>query len=133
MFEFTLSKALFIVSALLCVLGAVAHELAGAPMVLGPLKDSGLEDQVVWLHHFSWHVGTVAVIAMAGLYLLAIWHSAGTIFALIASLMSTGFAAFGITLATFGNSALWSTPAPYPWAIIAVLGFAGVFLSRSTA
>lgn len=100
-------------------------------MVLGALEGSGLDDQVIWLHHFSWHVGTVAVIAMVAMFALAIWHPAGSIFALIASSMSAGFAVFGISLAIFGNAALWSTPAPYPWTVIAVLGFAGVLLSRS--
>ncbi|WP_439101181.1 hypothetical protein [Congregibacter sp.] len=102
-------------------------------MVLGPLEGLGLDDEVIWLHHFSWHVGTVAVLAMVAMYALAIWHPAGAIFALIASAMSAAFAVFGISLAIFGNAALWSTPAPYPWTLIAILGFAGVLFSRGAA
>lgn len=125
-----LHKIFFIIAALLCGLGALAHEVLGAPQVLEPLQGSGLDDSVIWLHHFSWHVGTVAVLAMVVMYLLAVWHKAGAIFAVIASSMSAGFAALGISLALFGNAALWTTPAPYPWGIIAAIGFFGVFLSR---
>jgi hypothetical protein len=32
---------------------------------------------VIWLHHFSWHVGSVAVLAMIGLFLLAVWQPSG--------------------------------------------------------
>ncbi len=110
-------------------LGALAHEIAGAPKVLKPLAVAGIEDGVVGLHHFSWHVGTVAVIGMIAMYLLAVWHPAGTILALVASSISAGFAVIGISLAVFVNAALWRTPAPYPWGVVALLGFAGVWLS----
>jgi hypothetical protein len=129
----SLHKILFLLAAILCGLGALAHEILGAPQVLNPLKGSGLDDSVIWLHHFSWHVGTVAVLAMVAMYLLAIWHKAGAIFAVIASSMSAGFAALGLSLAIFGNAALWTTPAPYPWGIIAIIGFLGVFLSGRAA
>ncbi|MDP4595261.1 MAG: hypothetical protein NWT00_11990 [Beijerinckiaceae bacterium] len=124
---------LFLVAAGLCVVGALAHELAGAPKVLGPLQDTNLPNDVIWLQHFSWHVGTVAVLGMVAMYLLAVWHPAGSILALVASFMGAGFAAFGISLAIFGNAALWRTPAPYPWGIIALIGFAGVLLDGSAA
>ena len=126
-------KSLFVLAAILCGMGAFAHEILGAPQVLEPLEESGLEDSVIWLHHFSWHVGTVAVIAMIAMYLLAVWHRAGSIFAVIASSMSAGFAALGISLAMFGNAALWTTPAPYAWGVIAAIGFLGVLLSRRNA
>ena len=124
----SLPHALFLIAAILSLLGAFAHELAGAPKVLKPLQDTDLPDDVIWLHHFSWHVGTVAVLAMAVMFLLAIWHPAGNIFALLASAMSGGFAMFGVCLAIFGNAALWRTPAPYPWGIIAIFGLVGALL-----
>jgi hypothetical protein len=70
-----ISNILFISAAVLALLGVAAHELLGAPKVLGPLKASGLPDNVVWLHHFSWHVGSVAVLAMIALFLLAVYSS----------------------------------------------------------
>jgi hypothetical protein len=132
MIKLTIPNVLFFLAAVLCLLGVAAHELLGAPMVLGPLEASGLEDEVIWLHHFSWHVGTVAVIAMVAMYLLAIWHPAGAIFAVIASLMSAGFAALAISLAVFGSPVMWSTPAPYPWTVVAILGFAGTLVGSSS-
>ena len=124
----SLSDILFLIAAGLSLLGAIAHEVAGAPKVLKPLEGSGLPKDVIWLHHFSWHVGTVAVLAMVAQFLLAIWHPAGDIFAIIATLTSAGFAVLGTTLASFGNKALWRTPAPYPWTLIAVLGGVGIWL-----
>lgn len=119
---------LFYSAAGLSLLGVILHEVAGAPKVLGPLKTSGLPDNVIWLHHFSWHVGSVAVLAMMSLFLLAAWQPSGFLFAAVATAMSAGFAALGIGLATFGNRALWRTPAPYPWTIIAILGALGIFI-----
>jgi hypothetical protein len=123
-----LSDILFYIAAGLSLLGVLAHELLGAPKVLRPLKTSGLPDDVIWLHHFSWHVGSVAVLAMIGLFLLATWSASGFLFAAVATAMSVGFAALGIGLAAFGNKALWRTPAPYPWMLIAILGGLGLFL-----
>lgn len=120
------SDFLFLASAGLALLGFLAHEFLGSPKVLGPLKDSGLPDDIVWLHHFSWHVGSVAVLAMVALFLLAVWRPDGLAFAAVATVMSAGFAALGISLALFGNRALWRTPAPYPWTLIAVLGGIGL-------
>ncbi len=120
------SDFLFLASAGLALLGVIAHEILGSPKVLGPLKDSGLPDDIVWLHHFSWHVGSVAVLAMVALFLLAVWRPDGLVFAAVATAMSAGFAALGISLALFGNRALWRTPAPYPWTLIAGLGGLGL-------
>lgn len=128
-----LADILFLIAAGLSLLGLVAHELVGAPRVLRPLKDAGLPPQVVGLHHFSWHVGSVAVAGMIVLYLLAVWHPAGAIFAIIASAISAGIAAFGIGLALFVNPALWRTPAPYPWSLIAIIGGLGAVFAQTPA
>jgi hypothetical protein len=127
-----ISDILFYIAAGFSLLGVIAHELAGAPKVLKPLKTSGLPDSVIWLHHFSWHVGSVAVLAMISLFLLAAWQPSGFLFAAVATAMSAGFAALGIGLAIFANRALWRTPAPYPWTLIAILGGLGMyFMERS--
>jgi len=127
-----ISDIMLYIAAGLSLLGVLAHELAGAPKVLGPLKTSGLPDSVIWLHHFSWHVGSVAVLAMISLFLFAAWQPSGFLFAAVATAMSAGFAALGIGLAIFGNRALWRTPAPYPWTLIAILGGLGMyFMERS--
>ena len=122
-------QLLFMVAAGLAAVGVIAHELVGSPRVLGPLKDSGLPPEVVWLHHFSWHVGSVAVAAMIALFLLAAWQPQGLMYAAVATAMSAGFAMLGIGLAVFGNRALWRTPAPYPWTLIALIGGLGLYLA----
>lgn len=128
----SLHSVLFLLAASLSVMGALAHELAGAPKVLAPLAQTSLPADVIWLHHFSWHVGTVAVLVMATMFVMAVFHPAGLVFAILATVMSAGFAALGIALATFGNPALWQTPAPYPWLIIALLGSIGLWLGRAS-
>ncbi|MEO1305133.1 MAG: hypothetical protein AAFV37_09165 [Pseudomonadota bacterium] len=125
-----MAKVLFIIAAVLGLLGALAHEVLGAPMVLGPLSETDLPKDVIWLHHFSWHVGTIAVLSMVGLFLLAARRKDGWIFGAIATATSAGFAALGIGLAAFGDSVLWTTPAPYPWTLIAIIGTVSVVLSK---
>lgn len=125
------SSILYFIAAGLSVLGAAAHEIAGAPKVLAPLADSNLPQDVIWLHHFSWHVGTVAVLAMATLFVAATRDPSGRLMAMIATTMSLGFAILAIGLAVIGDPVVWSTPAPYPWTIIAGLGFVGVLMHRA--
>jgi hypothetical protein len=48
---------------------------------------------------------------------------------MVATSISAGFAILGIGLASFGNSVLWTTPAPYPWAVVALTGLLGVLLT----
>jgi hypothetical protein len=50
-------------------------------------------------------------------------------FSTVATAMSAGFAMLGIGLAVFGNRALWRTPAPYPWALVAMVGGLGLYLA----
>lgn len=121
-----ISSIMFYLAAVLSVLGAIAHEVVGAPKVLAPLKETNLSADVIWLHHFSWHVGTVAVLTMAALFVVANHLKAGRVLALFATCMSAGFAVLAIGLALFGNPVVWNTPAPYPWTVIAVLGVIGL-------
>ncbi|WP_290847936.1 hypothetical protein [Henriciella sp.] len=120
------STLLFLTAAFLALMGMLAHEFLGSPKVLASLKRSGLPEDVIWLHHFSWHVGSVATVAMAALFLLAATAADGLAYAGVATAMSGGFAALGISLAIFGNRALWRTPAPYPWTVISILGGTGL-------
>lgn len=126
------SSILYFIAAGLSVLGAAAHEIAGSPKVLGPLADSNLPKDVIWLHHFSWHVGTVSVLAMAALFIAASRAQSGRLMAMIATAMSLGFAVLAIGLAVLGDSVVWTTPAPYPWTVIAALGFIGVLMHPKT-
>ncbi|WP_121096369.1 hypothetical protein [Roseinatronobacter ekhonensis] len=90
--------------------------------MLGPLEASGHAPDVLWRHHFSWHVYTVAVLAMVVMFALAARRREHVALAGIASAMSAAFAIIGIGLATFVNAALWTTPAPYPSGPIAIIG-----------
>lgn len=121
-----LSSIMYLIAAFLSVLGAVAHELVGAPKVLGPLDATNLPKDVIWLHHFSWHVGTIATLTMAALFVTATRTASGRTFAIFATAMSVGFALLGISLAVFGDPVVWTTPAPYPWTICAALGCVGI-------
>ncbi len=128
-----ISSIMFLLAALLSVIGAVAHEVLGGPKVLAPLAASNLPSDVIWLHHFSWHVGTVAVLTMAALFITATRSELGRVLAVFATLMSAGFAVLAIGLALFGDPVVWSTPGPYPWTIITVLGVVGLVMYPKTA
>lgn len=128
-----LSQTFYLLAAAFSLLGVVAHVFLGAPRMLGPLETSGLPPDVVWMHHFSWHVGTVAVLAMVVMFALAARGREHVALAMIASAMSAGFAALGIGFALFRDPALWTTPAPYAWGPIAILGMLGVLLRSKPA
>lgn len=107
----------------------VAHELLGAPMVLPPLADAELDEEIVWLHHFSWHVGTVATAAIAFMFFYASIRPGNLALAIVATCISTGFCLLGVGLAVFASPSLWGTPAPYLWSLVAVIGLLGVWQS----
>ncbi len=124
------SQALLTLAAILSLAGVLAHEIVGAPRVLIPLRDSGLPPEVIWLHHFSWRVGTVAVVAMIVMFVLAALKPSRMGLAVVATAMAAGFSAVGLGLAVFGDPALWNTPAPYAWLPVTLAGAAGVWSRR---
>ncbi|MEP3451569.1 MAG: hypothetical protein ABJN65_01070 [Parasphingorhabdus sp.] len=107
---------------------AAFHELKGSPLVLQPLMMSGLPKNVTGLLQFGWHVGTVQALGIGALFALAVWHPAGNVFAMVATIMSGAMGVIAIGLALFTNKALWSTPAPYPWNLIALMGLLGLLV-----
>jgi CHASE2 domain-containing sensor protein len=89
---------------------------------------------VIWLHNFSWHVGSIAVAAMIALFVQAARKPGSIFVACLAFAMSIGFATLGVGLAIFGSAVLWATPAPYVWSVIAVVGTTGLgFEYRSSS
>lgn len=124
-----MSNWLFRIAALICTLAVLAHEILGSPMVLTPLRGSGIDDEVIWLHNFSWHVGSVTAVAMTGMFLYSSVRPGNLALAVVATLMSVGQMVIGVGLAVFASSALWGTPAPYIWSIVSVLGVIGIWIS----
>ena len=123
----------FYLAAGVCVMAMLGHELLGNSKVLDPLHGVDLPADVVWLHHFSWHVGSVALVAMAAMFVLAARKADHLILAGFGTAISVGFAVLGVGLAVLGDPALWRTPAPYPWAISAAFGGAGIYLVRKSS
>ncbi|WP_296722488.1 hypothetical protein [Erythrobacter sp.] len=120
----------FGIGAAVCIAAMLGHELLGGTKVLDPLHRVDLPADVVWLHHFSWHVGSIALVAMAAMFVAATRKPEHLILAGFATAINAGFAVLGASLAVFGNAALWSTPAPYPWTLSAAFGAAGIYLAR---
>lgn len=125
-------KMMYWFAALLSLAGLVAHEAIGAPMVLSPLVATELPENVIWLHHFSWHVGSIAVAAMIIMFAHAALKPGSIAMAVIATGMSSGFAALGIGLAVYASDVMWGTPAPYAWSVVAVVGGVGVWMEFNT-
>jgi len=117
-------------AAIACIAVMLGHELLDSAKVLDPLHQVGLSADVVWLHHFSWHVGSISLVATAAMFVLGGRKTEHLILATFGTAISTGFAILGICLAVFGDTALWNTPAPYPWAPIAVLGGTGLYFAN---
>lgn len=125
-------RLMYWLAAALSLAGLVAHEALGAPMVLPPLLATDLPENVIWLHHFSWHVGSIAVAAMIVMFVYAARKPGNIAMAIIATGMSAGFAALGIGLAVYASDVMWATPAPYAWSVLAVVGGAGVWMEFNT-
>jgi hypothetical protein len=117
-------------AAIACIAVMLGHELLGSAKVLDPLHQVALPADVVWLHHFSWHVGSISLVATAAMFVLGGRKTEHLILATFGTAISTGFAILGIFLAVFGEAALWNTPAPYPWAPIAALGGTGLYFAH---
>ena len=117
-----MSNWLFKIAALICTLAFLAHEILGSPMVLTPLLDSGIDEEVIWLHNLT-------AVAMAGMFLYSSVRPGNLALAVVATLMSIGQTVIGVGLAVFVSSALWGTPAPYIWSIVSVLGVIGIWIS----
>ncbi len=122
-----MSNWLFKVASLICIITFLAHEILGAPMVLPPLSEAGLNDEVIWLHHFSWHVGSVCTVAMAGMFFYTSIRPGNLALAVVATLMSIGFTAVGIGLAIIASDTMWGTPAPYIWSVVTIVASFGVY------
>jgi hypothetical protein len=117
-------------AAIACIAVMLGHELLGSAKVLDPLHQVALPADVVWLHHFSWHVGSISLVATAAMFVLGGRKTEHLILATFGTAISTGFAILGIFLAVFGEATLWNTPAPYPWAPIAALGGTGLYFAH---
>lgn len=128
-----ISAKFYWANAVLCFCALLAHELLGAPMVLPSLLESGLSADVIWLHHFSWHVGSVAVAGMAAMYICAAIRPEDITMASIATAMSLGFTILAIGLALQGGAAMWDTPAPYIWGLVSIIGATGIATRRRIA
>jgi hypothetical protein len=121
-------RLMYWLAAALSLAGLVAHEAIGAPMVLPPLLAADLPENAIWLHHFSWHVGSIAVAAMIIMFVYAALKPGNIAMAIIATGMSAGFAALGIGLAIYGSDVMWETPAPYAWSVVAAVGGVGAWM-----
>ena len=117
----------FRLAALLCLLALLAHELVGTPMMLSPLHTADLDQNVIWLHHFSWHVGTIIALTLLGMFGYASFRAEGLLLALVATLVCAAFALLAVMLAVFGNPVLWTSPAPWVWSTVAVIGGFGTW------
>ena len=124
-----MSNLLFRIAALICALAFLAHEIVGSPMVLIPLLDSGIDAEVIWLHNFSWHAASITALAMTGMFFYSSVRPGNLALAVVATLMSLGQMVVAFGLGIFANNALWSTPAPYIWCIVSVLGVMGIWTS----
>jgi hypothetical protein len=108
-------------AAIACIAVMLGHELLGRAKVLDPLHQVALSADVVWLHHFSWHVGSISLVATAAMFVLGGRKTEHLILATFGTAISAGVAILGICSAVFGDETLWNTrikrsPALARWA-----------------
>lgn len=126
-----MSRLLYILAALLCLAITGAHVFLGGPVVMDPIHASSeLEETVKWLSYFTWHDGTVALLIAAGAYVYVGQVPGTRILAVFFTAMLAGFGITGLLTAILASPALWTTPAPYAFNLIAIIGLAAILTDR---
>ena len=106
------------------------HVSLGGPVVIDPIRTSTeLEETVKWLSYFTWH-DAVALLVAASAYLYVGLVPGNRILAIFVTVMLAGFGVMGLATALFASPALWSTPAPYAFNLIAIIGLIAMLTDR---
>ena len=125
------ARILFATTALGAVALNVAHAFVGGPRFISAIFGSrDLEPTAQWMGYFVWHIVTVVlgIIAVTFVYLALRQKTVATHLkplALFATALLLGIAVLGVVLGLVSNGALWGTPAPYAFGVLALLAAAG--------
>lgn len=101
------------------------HVLAGGALAIPPLMSAeSLDAETRWLLYFTWHDGTAALIVCSAALAYAAARAGNRAIAVFAGLVLAGFGVAGLGVAVV-SGALWATPAPYAFGILALLALTG--------
>ncbi len=126
-----MAKLLYLVTALLCFAIAVAHAIAGSALAVDPLMASSDVPEVAkWLLFFNWHVGTVVFVILGVVFALLSRDPAQRALAVVAISIIGAIGVLGLGMTIAGPAAMWSTPAPYAFFVIAAVGLLGFRAAR---
>lgn len=126
-----MSKTLLLIAAGLTAALLLAHIFAGGALVVPPLlATQDMPAEAIWLAYFNWHAGSVSLALCAGALGITALRPRHIAAGIMAALILSGFALLGLAMAIFGNSALWGTPAPYAFAILAALAWTGLLTQQ---
>lgn len=127
-----MARVFYLLSAIATVLITVAHVFGGGPIAINPLlAQQDIPEVAKWLLYFCWHDGTVVLLICAGAFAYAGVRRGNRAVGVLAALIISAIGLLGLGVTVFGSNALWSTPAPYAFSVIALLAWVAVLKDAS--
>ena len=115
---------IFGICSIICFSALFLHELKGTPLMMSPLKSSGLDGNVKALLSFSWHVGSILTLGIGALFACSVLIPGNELMAIIGTVMLISMALLSLGLA-FKDANLRKTPAPFLWPFVSILALMG--------
>tara|TARA_B110000438_G_scaffold78417_1_gene78566 strand:+ start:328 stop:696 length:369 start_codon:yes stop_codon:yes gene_type:complete len=115
---------IFGICSIICFSALFLHELKGTPLMMPPLKSSGLDGNVKALLTFSWHVGSILTVGIGALFACSVLIPGNELMAIIGTVMLICQALLALGLA-FKDVNLRKTPAPFLWPFVSMLALTG--------
>ncbi|MGF1548971.1 MAG: hypothetical protein ACFBQW_00290 [Sphingomonadaceae bacterium] len=103
------------------------HIFVGGVFVARPLLMSGaLPPAAKWLSYYCWHVTTILLAAMAGVYAAAAFGAMSADAAVLMTVLAASFSVLCVAVALKGRVRPWRFPASYLFALVAAAGIWGL-------
>lgn len=103
------------------------HVIGGGKAFARPLLDTdGLSRTVKYTHYYCWHIVTIVLGAMGGMFLWAGYAQSGIDLAIVATLFGVLFMLWSLGIVAISKGKLFEFPQWLLFAPIAMLGIIGV-------
>ena len=123
---------LFLSACVVSVLGFLGHAFGSGKLFVRPLLDDAtLSPQVKWLAYCSWHAVSVLLLGFAIAFGYVAAHRESLEIAVYATAMSAAFALVVFSVAIRHDGVMFRLPALYLFAVVALLGLAGIAANRA--
>ena len=120
----------FAIASILGIVTLGVHVFVGGIYVVRPLLAApGLSRASRWLNYYCWHMTTLTIAVMAGVFAFAAASGDGRNLALVFTMLAALFSALCVSVAITGGIAPYRFPATSLFAAIALVGGWGLVAS----